>query len=549
MINNDNNDERLVGHLERITSKRINIGPHREAIYITIWYVILGGLWILFSDSLLNFMVKDADVVQKIQFIKGWLYVAITGVYIYVLIHHRVKLLKKAADQIHEGYTEIASLAEEVIEKENEIFELSHYDRMTGLLNWVGLSIAFDHLMALDDQKKYALFYIDIDNIKHVNDTLGHENGNLLLCNIANKLNKRCVNEEILSRVSGDEFIIIIPFDGDDVHLHKTTAKINQLIRTTWKFDRYEFLVTGSIGVSVYPQHGTTLEELIKHADSAMFIAKENGRDQHYLYNEVISKKTQNYVEMITQIRHGITKNEFELYYQPIVTMGSEKLVSAEALIRWHHPKRGFLTPYHFIEIAEESGQINEIGKWVFDTACKQQKLWRDEGYKPIKLSINMSGKRLFDKNLIDDMIASMNRYEVNPKWIQIEITETAVMENLNGAIKILGDIHDLGITLALDDFGTGYSSLTYLQMFPIDVLKIDREFIKNISFEGLEKENNIIKAVLNLAHSLKLDVVAEGIETSEQSEYLLKNDCDYGQGYYFDKPMPVNNLADKYFK
>ncbi|MBI9012290.1 MAG: bifunctional diguanylate cyclase/phosphodiesterase [Clostridiales bacterium] len=542
-------EEKIIKYMDELTSKRIDINPKKEALYITFWYMVIGSLWILFSDSVVNILVRDTDLIKRIQLIKGWLYVIFTGLYIFVLIYYRIKLLGNATKEIHEGYANLAAMQEELIEKEDEIFELSHYDRMTGLLNWVGLSIAFEHLVEQKKDEQFVMLYIDIDHIKHVNDTLGHDKGNLVLKKIGEKLTSMTSKGDILSRISGDEFILVMPYDGNEENLHKKLSQITKRIQTTWKFDRYEFFVTASIGVAIYPDNGDSLELIIKNSDSAMFKAKSNGRNQHYIYDEKLSKKTENYIEMVSEIRHGITNKEFILYYQPLVDLKTGDLRGVEALIRWEHPEKGFLTPYHFIDISEESGQINEIGKWVFESACAQCKKWYETGKYDFKISINLSGKRLFNKNLIKDMKASIHKYNIDPNYLQIEITETAVMENLKKAIVILNDIRGLGITLALDDFGTGYSSLTYLQMFPIQVLKVDKEFIKNISVKSMDKENNIINSVINLAHNLGLEVVAEGIETAEQSEYLLLNDCDYGQGYYFDRPMSVEAFDEKYIK
>lgn len=539
--------DHLYHEIKESNNNRRKIMPHREALYVTVWYVVLGALWILFSDTLVNTFIKNTEVIKVVQLLKGWFYVIITGIYIYVLIYLRIKLLRSTADQVYDSYRKLGEANEELALKEEEIYALSNYDRMTNLLNWNGLANVFDQY--IDPNKSYVMFYIDIDNIKHVNDTLGHDQGNVLLEKVAEKLNRYKKENDIIARLSGDEFLLLQPFDNTDMQLHKQATQLVNHLRIHWKIDKYEFFVTASVGIAKYPEHGKSLDLLIKNSDAAMFQAKDLGKDQHYLYNQSISKRTENYVEVISQIRHGINNEEFVLYYQPIVKMGSKELVAVEALIRWEHPERGFLTPYHFIEIAERSGQINEIGKWVFKSACQQIHTWQSHNMPPTKVSVNLSGIRLFAPELIDDIKEAMELYQVDPKYIQVEITETTVMENLNRAIKILEEIRALGISIALDDFGTGYSSLTYLQIFPIDVLKIDKEFIKNISVEGMEKENNIINAVINLGHSLELEIVAEGIEESEQSEYLMINDCDYGQGYYFDKPIPVEEFEEKYLK
>lgn len=527
----------------------VKLNPSKEAFVIAVKYMIIGCLWILFSDSLLNFFVKDIEVLQKMQLVKGWIYVLITGVYIHLLVYLRMKLLRQSSEKLQEGYNNMASINEELLEKEEEIYNLAYYDRLTKLYNWTGLSIAFDDLLNNNQNEKYAVLYIDVDNIKHINDTLGHDKGNLLLKYISERLLKVVSEDEIISRISGDEFVVIIKYNNFEVDLNKKVAMINNHIKTTWKFDRYEFFVTTSIGIAIFPEHGNTLETLIKNSDAAMFKAKNLGKNQHYIYNENISQKTENYIEIISQIRHGINKHEFLLYYQPIVDLRTRELVAVEALIRWQHPIRGFLTPKYFIDVAEESGQINEIGKWVFDDACAQHRKWREKGYKKCKISVNLSGKRLFSHTLIEDLKSALEFNLIDSGMIQIEITETSVIENIEKAIRILNEMRELGIKLALDDFGTGYSSLTYLQTFPIDVLKIDREFIKNISVGELKKENDIINAVISLAHSLDLEIIAEGIELEEQADYLLDNSCEYGQGYFYDRPMTAEMIEEKYFK
>lgn len=541
-----NNDKKLTQLLSQVSGKQIKVKPHKEAVYITVIYLIFGVLWIFFSDSIVNALVKDVKLVQKIQLIKGWLYVFITAGFIYLIMLYRMRLLESATNEIHDGYSNLTAMTEELIEKEDEIYELSHYDPMTGLLNWLGLSIAFEHLTQEKKYKKMALMYIDVDNIKHINETLGHENGNMLLKRIALKLDELCHKNSILSRVSGDEFVIVVPLETED-KLEELAKEVIKTVRTEWHYDHYEFLVTGSLGIALYPEHGEDFDQLMKHADLAMFIAKDNGKNQYSIYHDTIGMETKNYVEVVSQIRHGIEKEEFVLYYQPIIDLSNGKLIAVEALIRWQHPTRGFLTPYHFIDIAEKSGQISKIGKWVFEKACGQLKNWQENDIE-LKMSINLSGKRLFDENLIEDMKKTLKENDLKKGSIQIEITETAVMKNIHLAIELLHKIRDLDIQIALDDFGTGYSSLTYLQIFPIDVLKIDKEFISNISIAGMEKENNIINAIINLAHSMNLKIVAEGIETYDQAEYLLINDCDYGQGYYYDRPMPAEEIENKYF-
>lgn len=306
-MKNDQIKNQLKFHMKNLSDNIYEINPSKEAIYVTIWYVILGSLWILFSDSVVNTLFKDPDVVRTIQLLKGWLYVIITGVYIYSLIYIRMKLLKAAHDETTKNYSNIRSLSEELIVKEEEIFNLSHYDRLSGLLNWVGLECEFQKHIEELECEGLALFYIDIDNIKHINDTLGHENGNLLIKTLSDKLKRLTEHQGIVAHVSGDEFVVIMDCPEDIHHIHKRASQINQLLQTNWKIDKYEFLVTASIGVSLYPEHGESLEDLMKHADIAMFKAKDNGKNGHYLYDKSMSQRTKNYVEIITELRYGLS--------------------------------------------------------------------------------------------------------------------------------------------------------------------------------------------------------------------------------------------------
>lgn len=539
-------DKKLFNEIEKLKSNKHQIKPHREAMASMVLYLIFGVLWIFLSDNILNILVKDQNIIQKVQLFKGWLFVFLTGGIIYSIMLFRMKIQASASEEIDANYQRISAMARSLIKKDDEIYELSHYDHMTGLLNWQGLSRAFDKIIQESPDQNLALFYVDIDDIKHINETLGHENGNQLLKEISQKLSHFCHDKGILSRVSGDEFLMVFNLEGPQ-ELRALGQEVLQATACRWQDSHYDFRVTSSIGIALYPDHGKDFDSLMSYADLAMFIAKDKGKNQFYVYKDAIGNKTKHYVEVVSQLRQAIEKDEFVLHYQPIIHASSNRLVGVEALIRWQHPSRGFLSPYHFIDIAEESGQISPIGRWVFDKACGQLQRWQNKG-ATFKMSINLSGKRLYDKGLVEEMKSVIKGYGLNPRQIQIEITETSVMDRMGKAIDILEEMRSMGITLALDDFGTGYSSLTYLQMFPIDVLKIDKDFIGHISLEGVEKENNIIDAIINLAHSMDLDIVAEGVESKEQAEYLLLNDCDYMQGYYFDKPMSAEDIEAKYF-
>jgi|GEM_PF-647150 len=522
------------------------IDPSKEAFLITVFYLIFGLLWIFLSDTILNIVVKDQNTIQTIQLFKGWLFVFLTGAIIYSMTFYRMKHLKRTWEMLKKSRRNISSLSQELELKEDKIYELAYYDPMTNLLNWQGLATAFEELMLDKDDDQFAIYYVDIDNIKHINETLGHNNGNLLLKEIADRIRVVCQENCVVSRVSGDEFVLIKPYDQEN-QVHDFGKAVVKACQLEWGEEGFEFMVTASVGVALYPHHGQAFDNLMRHADLAMFIAKDQGRNQYAIYKDAIGIQTKAYVEMIGHIRRGIEKDEFLLYYQPIVDIQSEEIIGVEALIRWEHPQKGFLTPYHFIDIAEQSGQISNLGHWVFDQACRQLRVWKDLGI-PLKMSINLSGKRLFDKGLVASLkkIRDVNGLEAGD--IQLEVTETSVMENLEEAIKILKAIRDLGILIALDDFGTGYSSLTYLQKFPIDVLKIDKVFISKLYSSQSDKSHNILDTIIDLGHRMNLTIVAEGVESQDQVDYLKRHKCDYGQGYLYDKPMSPHLIEEKYF-
>lgn len=528
-----------------IYNEENKVRPYKEAMYASVFYLIFGLIWIFFSDLILNALIDDPEKIKKIQLAKGWIFVLLTGLIIYSITLYRMKLLESATNRLYDSYSSLVTLSQKIKNKDHQIHELSHYDPMTGLLNWQGLSIAFENM--IKEKGEVALCYLDIDNIKHINETLGHENGNLLLKKISEKLKTFYDTKGIISRVSGDEFLILMPCDKDK-NIEELALEIVNVAKTDWKEGNLELLVTSSLGVAVYPKHGNSFDDLMRHSDLAMYIAKGKGKNCFSIYNEIMGDEKKTYVQVISQIRKGIENKEFVLYYQPIINLSTKTLVAVEALIRWEHPIRGFLSPFHFIDIAEKSGQINQLGQWVFEEACQQLKQWGNE-ISDLKMSINLSGKRLFDKDLILKMKKVLLDLDLKPENVQIEITETAVMDNVEEAINLLNEMRDLGMVIALDDFGTGYSSLTHLQIFPIEVLKIDKDFISKLSDKGIGKEKNIINAIIELGHSLNLKIVAEGIESHEQSEYLIENGCDYGQGYYYDRPMKADDIEKKYFK
>jgi len=426
---------------------------------------------------------------------------------------------------------------------QNKLHTMAYYDTLTGLYNKEMLKEEMEKLLreAEIEKKKMALIYLDIDNFKHINDILGHEIGDKMITYIANILSHQVKAPNLVARLGGDEFAVVLGEIKTIEDVLQEIEKFSSYLRRPWNLNKQEFFISTSIGVALYPDHGKTLATLMQNADTAMFHIKENGRDGVGIYAPYMTEKTLDYIQMSSQLRYGIHNEEFTVYYQPQIDLKTNEVIGTEALIRWLHPKKGFIPPNDFIPFAETTGYITEIEKWVFKTVVEQKVKWQKEGYDNFKVSVNLSSKMLTHPQLLAYIKKILDEYNISGDHIEMEVTETAIIDNLEKATDVLKQLKELNITIALDDFGTGYSSLTYLQKLPIDILKIDRDFIKNI--QDINDEAHILKLVIDLAHSLGLKVVAEGVETEAQLDYLRKNHCDIVQGYYFSKPLPEADI------
>ena len=422
---------------------------------------------------------------------------------------------------------------------------MAYYDPLTHLPNRSFFESYLKKILqnTLKEKDSFALLYIDMDNFKHINDTLGHVYGDEFLVYIGNLLQNYLSPSDFVARLSGDEFVILLCSINSREQLIQSVEEILTLLRQPFTIQGFEFFISASIGIALYPEHGKDMATLLKSADTAMFFAKEAGKDQYKIYTTTMKEKTLCRIKMMHQLRSVIQNNELLLYYQPQVDLKTGKVIGAEALIRWMHPQKGFISPNEFIPLAEETGDIISIGAWVFEVACKQKQKWKSKYGIPFTMSINLSTKQLMQKNLVPYIEELISSTKVSPDELQLEVTETAVMGDLKSAIDILQQLRSIGIKIALDDFGTGYSSLMYLRELPIDVVKMDRDFIASI--ESYQEHEVIVHAVIQLAHVLNLKVVAEGIETKEQLTVLKKYQCDVGQGYLFSKPLPPEEMED----
>ena len=429
-------------------------------------------------------------------------------------------------------------------EGEDKLRMQANYDALTKLPNRTLFMDRLSHALSRGhrDNSRVAVLFLDLDRFKKVNDTLGHTAGDRLLQEAARRLTS-CVREtDTVARLGGDEFTVILP---DLYNPHKTervARKILECLVEPFVIDGAEMLVTGSIGITVFPDDGEDAETLLKNADTAMYKGKEGGRNTFRFFTAKMNAEALEYLEMENALRHAIERKEFVLHYQPIIDLKTGRVTSAEALLRWNHPERGLVAPNEFVSLAEETGMIVPIGEWVLRTACEQMNVWRNVGLSSVHLSVNVSARQSRDAAFKDMIKGVLKETGADPKSITLEITESLFMEYEDDALTILHELRDMGINLSLDDFGTGYSSLGYLKRFPVNILKIDRSFVVDI---GKDTESQgLVEAIIAMARSQNMKVIAEGAETEEQVAFLRSRECDEVQGFYFSQALPAEEFA-----
>jgi diguanylate cyclase (GGDEF)-like protein len=428
---------------------------------------------------------------------------------------------------------------------EQQLNYMATHDALTGLPN----RLMFNQLLnqairsAQRHKRQLAVFFIDLDRFKIINDSLGHEAGDRLLKEMANRFKKSLRAVDVVGRLGGDEFVIFIEeveeFRQVEIVAHKLlSSAIKPMV-----LQGEECRVTASIGISIYPGNGTDEQTLIKNADMAMYFAKEEGRNNYQFYSKDIQSLSNKRFSIETNLRRALERNELSLKYQAKVDFKTGMITGVEALLRWKNLSIGLITPTQFIPVAEETGLIVPIGRWVMKTACAQNVAWQRQGLPPVCMAVNLSLRQLIDDNLLEDIKAALDDSGMAPNLLELEITESMVMHNPPRLIELLTNIKKLGVRLAIDDFGTGYSSLAQIQHFPIDTLKVDRSFIRNLAQDS--ENQAITQAIITMGKTLKLTVVAEGVETQEQKDFLRDLICDEMQGFYFSKPIAPDQFGD----
>jgi diguanylate cyclase (GGDEF)-like protein len=437
-------------------------------------------------------------------------------------------------------------LRRELVERrkaEDRIQFLACHDHLTGLPNSFLLrervQIALAH--AKNKRNHVAVLCINLDRFKNINDSLGRQTGDRLLQQVAERL-KQCVRPtDIVSRPGGDEFIIVLnalPSLNDAANI---AVKIANIISCPYRINAAEFHITPSTGISSYPDDGEDIDTLIKHAAAAMSFAKESGRNNYQFFTPELNPHTSQRLFMETSLRRALQSEELVLHYQPQINLDTGRITGMEALVRWQHPELGLISPNEFIPMSEDTGLILSLGEWVLRTACTKVKQWQDDGFGLIHVAVNLSARQFQQQNLTQQVATILKETGLDPCFLELELTESVMMHNPEGAIRTLEQLRKLGVRVSIDDFGTGYSSLSYLKRFPIDKLKIDRSFVHELD-AGLGNEA-IVTAVITLAHSLNLQVVAEGVESRQQLAFLRAHKCDALQGFLFFPPLPEDEI------
>jgi diguanylate cyclase (GGDEF)-like protein len=424
-----------------------------------------------------------------------------------------------------------------------QLQHLATHDALTGLPNRVLLTDRIEQAIAQADRssRSFALLMVDLDRFKSINDSLGHEAGDALLCQVAERLRASLRKVDTLARIGGDEFVIVLNGVTGPHDVEVVLSNVLSTVGRPLELESIEVQTSPSIGVSLYPHDGTDPQTLLKHADAAMYHAKKMGRNTFQFFAPDMNAFTRERLELESALRSAVCRREFVLHYQPKVSFVNGHIVSVEALVRWNHPTRGLVPPGDFIPLAEETGLILPIGAWVLNEACRQLHDWHAAGLTHLRMAVNLSAQQFREKNLLDVVRKALADASLEPRFLEIELTETAVMQDAGHSAAILRSLSELGVRISVDDFGTGYSSLSYLQRFPLNKVKIDRSFVREIVRSHGDSE--IVRAIVSLAHSLQLAVIAEGVETKEQLDFLNRIGCDQYQGYFCSPPVPPAEL------
>jgi len=464
-------------------------------------------------------------------------------------VRARTQELIECNNELHREISDHKVAEKALIYHKENLTRLAHYDNLTSLPNRVFfneiLNKALSH--AHRQSKTLAILFIDLDRFKTINDAFGHLIGDLVLKEISQRFSSVLRAGDILARLGGDEFIILLNDISHPKFASPVAEKLIQACAKPIQINNQKFNLTASIGICIFPNDGRSLEDLQRNADMAMYKAKRAGGSIFQYFTKEMTLEAHEHIQLESALRKAIRNNEFVLYFQPKMNLNSGTINGIEALIRWDNPELGVIGPTEFIPLAEETGLILEIGDWVLREACRINKEWQNQGYIPTSVSVNVSWKQFQHQDLFRSVEAALRESGLDAKYLELEITEGALMQDIDIVIEKLKTLKDMGVKISVDDFGTGYTSISYLKQFSIDIIKIDQSFIKGIPQNT--NDNAITSAVIAMAHNLGLEVVAEGVETTEQLQYLTDNNCDIVQGYYISRPLPENKIVLQFSK
>jgi diguanylate cyclase (GGDEF)-like protein len=444
--------------------------------------------------------------------------------------------LKKQAAVQERYHTELQQAKE-------QLDYLIHNDSLTNLPNRLALRERFKQVQPTDanNEQLVTVLCLGLDRFNQINDNLGHTVGDLLIKAVGERITSCIGSQDIVARLNADQFAIILAMTQHKKEAGNIAQTMLESLSQIFRLAGQEIFITASIGIALYPRDGAEIEQLLNHANTAMTQAKQHGGDQYEFYSAAFNIGSSDRLALQASLRHALEREELQVYYQPQVNLKTGEIIGAEALVRWQHPERGLVSPDKFIPLAEETGLIVPIGEWVLQTACKQTKHWQTAGFPSLRVAVNLSSRQFSQIDLRKQLVQILMDTGLDPKFIELELTESMLVQNTEVAIRRLNALKSLGVEIAIDDFGTGYSSLSYLQQFPFDILKIDRCFIRNIT----ENANNaaITKAIIEMAKSLNLKLIAEGVETEAELSFVCKHQCDAMQGYLFSRPVPAHDF------
>jgi diguanylate cyclase (GGDEF)-like protein len=453
-------------------------------------------------------------------------------------------LLQKANAHLVTATIEAHKLAEQVQTAKVQLEHLVQHDALTGLPNRILLQDRLGQAIELArrQSRQLAVMFLDLDQFKHINDSLGHAVGDQLLRSVAQRLVGCVRHSDTISRQGGDEFVLLLSHIERAEDARISAQKMLASLALPHRIDQHDLHIGASIGISIYPADGQDVETLIKSADAAMYSAKENGRNNYKFFEQSMNILAVQRQSIEASLHRALEQQEFVLYYQPKINLQSGAIVGVEALIRWQHPEQGLLSPTQFVPIAEDCGLILPIGRWVLREACRQVQAWLDSGLRAVPIAVNISAVEFRHKSFLESVALVLKETGLVPRYLELELTESILMHDVESSVPILEALKAIGVRLAIDDFGTGYSSLSYLKHFPIDTLKIDQSFVRNIAANA--DDAIIVRTIIGMGENLKQRIIAEGVETHEQLEFLLEQQCEEGQGFLFGHPLPAKNFA-----